>query len=255
MRRIDIEGHKIDIYDSIDDMPIARFHRFNRNLLVDGGIGGTVADVDKHLMRAVEFMKNDDKASVVRELENLRQGVHLVEQGISPKGLAFASLVYAIDGELVTDLTDDNLQLIMQRLGTMTVKELSQLVEEVKKKIDEEIRLYFPSMFDDSQRKEYFTKLKRLLMMKIDESLGLIESESESYRKLSNEIVTFAKPKSFGGDRGVEVSFDKDYETSCILIGSELHLNAKNMTVIEYYHSLEFLRDRNRRMEEAQHKR
>lgn len=134
MRRIELEGHKIDIYDSIEDMPIARFQRFSRNLLVDSGIGGTVADVDRHLMRTIEFLKDNDSKNAIKELENLRQGVHLVEQGISPKGMSFASIVYAIDNEVVTDLTDDSLMNIMQKLGSMTVSELSHMVEEVKKK-------------------------------------------------------------------------------------------------------------------------
>lgn len=252
MRRLELEGHKIDIYDSIDDMPIARFQRFSRNLLVESGIGGTVADVDRHLMRTIEFLKGDDKASAIKELENLRQGVHLVEQGISPKGMAFASLVYAVNGEVVTDLTDDNLVKIIEKLGTMTVGELSRFVEEVKKKIDDEIRLYFPSLFDDSQRKEYYTKLKRLLLLKVSQCQG-IEGDFGPIEALEREIVTFSKPKDFGGNQGVEVTFDKEYESTCIAIGSELHLDAKKMTVIEYYHAIEFLKERAKKAESARH--
>lgn len=252
MRRIELEGHKLDIFDSIDDMPIARFHRFSRNLLVESGIGGTVADVDRHLMRTIEFLKSNDSKSAIKELENLRQGVHLVENGISPKGLAFASIVYAIDGETVTDLTDDNLVKIMERLGSMTVRELSQLIEEVKKKIDEEIRLYFPSLFDDSMRKEYFAKMKRLLLMKIEDMQKNVNSEA--IEALEREIVTFSKPRDFGGDKGVEIAFDKEYESTCITIGSELHLDAKKMTVMEYYHAIEYLKERARKMEETKHR-
>lgn len=254
MRRINLYGHKLDIYDSIDDMPVVRFHKFNRYLLVDSGIGATVSDVDKHLSRTIEFLHQGDNVNAVKELENLRQGIHLVEQGISPKGYAFAVLVKAIDGKDLDDISDDGLKAVMDKLPNMTIKELSSLIEESKKKIDTELRLYFPSLFDDSQTKEYYNKLKRRAMLQLENITEIIEEmekhSDSAIKKISSEIITFSKPKQFGGKQGIEISYDKEFESSCIVIGSELHLDAKGMTVMAYYQALEFLHDRSMKMQQ-----
>ena len=38
MKEVELAGHKVVLYDSIDELPIARFHKYNRYLLVDAGV-------------------------------------------------------------------------------------------------------------------------------------------------------------------------------------------------------------------------
>ena len=57
MRKVRVGRHVLDLYDGIDDMPIGRFHRFNRNLMVDAGIGSDLQAVDSHITKAMAFMK------------------------------------------------------------------------------------------------------------------------------------------------------------------------------------------------------
>lgn len=46
MKKVTLQGHKIEIYDSIDELPIVRFQIYNKYLLLDCGIGSDMESVD-----------------------------------------------------------------------------------------------------------------------------------------------------------------------------------------------------------------
>jgi hypothetical protein len=48
MKEVELAGHKVVLFDSIDELPIARFHKYNRYLLVDAGVGSEISDFDNH---------------------------------------------------------------------------------------------------------------------------------------------------------------------------------------------------------------
>ena len=72
MKEVELNGHKVRLYDSIDDLPIVRFHRYNRMLLVDAGIGAEIGDLDNHLERVVRYIRKGDNENATKELENMR---------------------------------------------------------------------------------------------------------------------------------------------------------------------------------------
>ena len=39
MKNVQIKGMNVELYDSIEDLPIMRFHKYNKMLLVDAGVG------------------------------------------------------------------------------------------------------------------------------------------------------------------------------------------------------------------------
>ena len=42
MRKVTLSGHVVEIYDAIDELPMRRFHRYNKMVLVDAGIGSEI---------------------------------------------------------------------------------------------------------------------------------------------------------------------------------------------------------------------
>ena len=134
MRKVRVGRHVLDLYDGIDDMPIGRFHRFNRNLMVDAGIGSDLQAVDSHITKAMAFMKAGKAESAVKEMENLRQSVILVHEGMSPAFSAFACLVASVDGKSTAGWSESELDALSEELKEMTVKELRSETGEVKKK-------------------------------------------------------------------------------------------------------------------------
>lgn len=248
MKELKLNGHDVRLYDSIDELPIVRFHRYNRMLLVDAGIGSDISDFDNHLERVARYIRKGDNENAAKELDNLRQNVYMIMSESGVHDLSFACLVKSIDGEPCDDLSPDALHKIVEKLGGMTRRELTEEFQSAKKKIDDELSLYFPSLFDDVTTREYYDTLKRLTVATLQQ---LIDGENEERKaeadQLRERLVLFRKPKVFTGHDGLEVKHDKEFETMCLAITKETGREAKHMTVLEYYNAYEYLRENARR--------
>ena len=245
MKEVKLNGHDVRVYDSIDDLPMVRFHRYNRMLLVDAGIGSEIGDFDSHIERVVRYIRKGDNDNAAKELDNLRQNVYMIMQGQSVRDLSFACLVESIDGVRCDDLSPEGLQKVLHMLGGATRKELTEAFQSVKKKIDDELGLYFPSLFDDVTTREYYDILKRLTVAMLARMTDGEDGSKEE--ELRDRLVLFQKPKVFTGHDGLEVRHDKDFETMCLAITKETGRDAKTMTVLEYYNAYEYLREKSRR--------
>lgn len=129
-----IAGHLVEIYDSIDELPILRFHKYNKYMLIDSGVGGDLRDINTHIGRIQEFLKKDPSLAS-KEIENLRQNMFMISQEMSPKYLAFSTLVKSIDGVKIYDLSDKNLKEICEKLSTEKVSTFEKIIENLKKKL------------------------------------------------------------------------------------------------------------------------
>ena len=134
MKKVKLNGHKVVIYDSIDELPMARFHKYSKMLLVDAGVGSDINDFDAHIERVTRYIRNGDNESGAKELENLRQCVYLILSEQSVRDLSLACLVAEIDGKKRDDLSDDGLKEVVRLLGGTPRKDFNELLDEVKKK-------------------------------------------------------------------------------------------------------------------------
>ena len=53
MKTVKIGEYTVEIYDAIDELPMLRFHKYNKMLLVDAGIGSDLQDFDTHIEKAM----------------------------------------------------------------------------------------------------------------------------------------------------------------------------------------------------------
>ena len=134
MKEVELNKHKVRVYDSIDELPIVRFHAYNRMLLVDAGIGSDISDFDSHIERVVAYIRKGENDNASKELNNLRQNVYMIMQGQSVRDLSFACLVKSIDGVPCDDLSPEGLEKVLKQLGGSTRKELDEVFHSVKKK-------------------------------------------------------------------------------------------------------------------------
>ena len=129
-----IGKHDVEMYDAIDELPIVRFHKYQKLLLIDAGVGGDIEAFDRRTERARRFLLAGDIEKAKAEFENLRQCVFLIQSEISPKHRAFAVLVTKIDGEACGGLTDGDIDGVLARLNDAPEGEITARLEAVKKK-------------------------------------------------------------------------------------------------------------------------
>jgi len=249
-----IGKHTVEYYDTIEELPVARFHKYQKLLLIDAGIGADIAAFDNRIERARRFIADGKADKAQQELENLRQCVFLVQSGISPKDRAFAALVTKIDGNDCTDISDAALEKLTELFADIPHKELTAHLDAVKKKIDGELMLYFPGLFNDSDVKEYYDIVRRRTLEILN---GIVAGNpdpagTELVEKLTTALMTYTKPKTFSGSDGVEIQFDRQFENLCLALSEQLHVEPKKYTVLEFYNAFEFLKEKAKQAERAQ---
>ena len=255
MKDVELNGKKVRLYDSIEELPMVRFHKYNRMLLVDAGIGSDISDLDAHLERVVRYIRKGDNENAAKEMENMRQNVYIILQGQNLRHLSFACLVYSIDGQMCNDLSEEGLRQVLERLSGAKKKDITEAYDSVKKKIDDELALYFPALFDDVRTREYYDVMKRLTITMLE---NITDGDTEQRRRQADELVDrlvlFVKPKVFTGHDGVEVRHDKEFESMCLAITKETGRDAKQMSVLEYYNAYEYLTKLSREAHKRQNK-
>lgn len=251
MRDIKIGNKKIKIYDSIEELPMKRFHKYNKMLLVDSGLGSDLSDFDRHISRVAAFLKEGKTELAITEIENMRQNIYNIQAGIDPKMFAFACLVAEINGEGITDISDDALRALAEELGNITKKDLTDTMESVKKKIDEELVTYFPKIFESSELKEAWDKVKARTVLVL-ESIIKRESRTAQIERIDRELLTYTKPKKFSGKDNAEVGYDKQFERLSLSIRQNLNADTDKMTVLQFYSACEYIADMIKAREKTQ---
>lgn len=257
MVTVKIGKHTVEMYDAIDELPIVRFHKYQKLLLIDAGIGSDIAAFDQRLEKTRRYLMDGKPDQAQKELENLRQMVYLIQNGINPQHRAFAVLVSKLDGQDCNDLSDDALTKVLELLKDAPVNELTAQLEAVKKKIDGELSLYFPGMFADSQVKEYYDLLRKrtlTILQNIIDGLDVPDGTPE-IEKLNTALITYSNPKIFSGPESVEIQFDRQFENLCLVLSEQLHVRPKGYTVLEFYNAFAFVQQRAKEAEKARKRR
>jgi len=249
-----IGKHTVEYFDAIDELPIVRFHKYQKLLLVDAGVGSDIQAFDQRLEKTRRFLMLGQTDNAQKELENIRQCVYLIQSGINPQHRAFAALVAKIDGKKCNDLSDDALAKVTELLSDAPLNELAAPLDAAKKKIDGELMLYFPALFNDSEVKEYFDLLKKRTMEILN---GIVQGIAEPLstkvvEKLTTLLITYSHPKMFTGSESAEIQFDRQFENLCLVLSEQLHVKPKEYTVLEFYNAFDFVKERNKQAERAQ---
>ncbi len=253
METIKIGAHVVKIYNSIEDMPILRYHKFTKCLLVDAGIGADITAIDRHLYKARTYVAAQKNNLAQAELDNLRQCIMLIANNITPKLTAFAALVAEIDGKPQDDTTDEGLRRVSEMLNAATVGEVDEAVDSQKKKIDAELRVYFADLFDDEADKEFFDVLKARTL-EVLKGIADGNPDEGKIEQLTRELMQHIKPKVFHGKDNAEVRYDKNFERLCITLSEYTNANVKALTVSEFYSLYEYAKEKLKQMQKKSKK-
>lgn len=238
MKNLTVNKKTVRVYDSIDEMPIINFQKYNKYLLIDSGIGSDVDDIDAHIARIAKFIKSNNAKKALQELQNMRQNMYMVNSEISPKYLAFAALIHSIDGEEVNDLSDDGLKNVLAKLKEIKHSKIIDFLVWLKKKVTTELEMYFPGDFVNPKEKDAYDKLKQRTLFVLDSMINGTDN-SEQIETIDIVMLNMHSPKSYIGSESVEIKYDKQFESTCLLIAQKTSMDAKKMTVLQFYNAVD----------------
>ena len=253
MVTVKVGKHRVEMYDTIDELPIVRFHKYQKMLLIDAGVGADIAAFDRRIEKVAKHLSLGEADKAGAELQNLRQAVYMIQSGICPKHRAFAALVTRVDGERFDDVSDTSIDRVLALLGDAPNKEINDRLDAVKKKIDAELQLYFPRIFSDAAVKEYYDLLKARTLAVLN---GIIAGEYDpealpEVRRLTDRLITYSRPRCFTGSDSVEIQFDLQFENLCLVLSEQLHVRPKEYTVLEFYNAFDFVQEKARELKRA----
>jgi hypothetical protein len=126
---------ELELFGSIKELPIVRHKLMQQYLLQDGGIGSDINAIDERISKLVNFLEHGRPDEAKEELTNLRYALFSGISGLDFKCRAFACFVNKINGEQCSDLSSDGITRTVEILSTITVGDLEQHWETVKKKL------------------------------------------------------------------------------------------------------------------------
>lgn len=252
MRTENINGHKIEFYDSIEQLPIVRFHAYSKYMLVAAGIGDNITDIDSHMAQIIEYVKHDTNKAI-KEIMNLRQALYVVatKQDIRHKG--FLNLVYSVDRKVWEDFSESGLDALYKLINGATEAEVRKMEAEIIHAIDDGLATYFPKMFDSSEDKNMAEIMRKITLLKLDEIING-DSRGDEINALEKELVNYKMPKNFEGENKEDVEFDKRFEDMCLVISREFNSNAKKFTTMEFYSAYENLQKQSEELKKIRRK-
>lgn len=238
MKIIDTGKHVIKLYDSVDELPISAYQRYNKFLLIDAGIGSSIDDFDAHIVKLAKLIGNNEREKAVQELQNMRQNLFMINANISPKYLAFAALVYSIDGKKIEAVSDDDYSELLAKIQEIPHSLLTKTLDWLKKKITDELEAYFPGQAITAQEKDYYAQLKQRILLQLDFLANGIDHDDE-IQELDAKMFAKYRPSNFDGPKSIEVEYNKQFESTCLIIAQQTNLAPKTLTVLQFYSALE----------------
>lgn len=250
-----IGKHTVEMYGAVDELPVVRFHKYQKLLLIDAGIGGDVSALDQRLEKTRRYLMAGKTKDAQQELANLRQCVFLIQSELLPRHRAFAALVKRVDKEEIPDASDASIDRVLELLADVPSGEIDGQLVSVKKKIEGELTLYFPTLFESPETKEYFDLMKRRTAAVLSLlAAGINPNGNGDVEELTTRMATLAPARVFDGPEGEEVKADRNFEDVCLVLSEQLHINPKTCTVFEYYSAYDFVQRRQKEAEKAQNK-
>ena len=125
--------HEIELYDSIQNIPILRFQKLNKYTMIDLEIGNDFNDYNKRLNKTLAFLAKNMVAEAIQELKNQQQTVFNAFNEQSPKGKSFAVLIHRIDKVHYTKFAPDDLDRILIHLNDIGF-DINTSIELLRKK-------------------------------------------------------------------------------------------------------------------------
>lgn len=244
-------GLTVELYDSIRELPADRFQDYNRNVMLDAGIGSDLLAFEARLS-TISRLADRDPEGVKKEVDNLRATVRFIVEGTSPEMASFVPLIRKIDGRRLTDddMTEEGVKRTLDELARkkLPVGRIKAFLDLVKKKFAVEFELVFPKMSEDPDVKEFYAKLKQRTSLVLQSVRGAAADFEKQLKEIDDFLISKIDPRVHGGHDGVEVQSVKKFEGTCVLLQQyNVSSNPRRMSTLGFYQALEIIKEQVRK--------
>lgn len=127
-----INNTEYKFYASVKEMPIRLHNMVARYLLQDMGIGSDMPAIDERFASMDSYLSAGKIEEALQERENQRFAFYTMIQGVSFQSLAFGCHIFSINGERITDYSEENLQDITNGLD-ISMEDVEEILADLKK--------------------------------------------------------------------------------------------------------------------------
>ncbi len=117
MKEEKIGKHTVMLYESIDELPIKNYIKFNKYYLIDANIGSDIGDFDRQLGTLRELVETNSTEKAVQLIHNIKQLFWFVSNETNVRHMSWACFVHSIDGEKITDYSPGGIKRILDALN------------------------------------------------------------------------------------------------------------------------------------------
>ena len=160
--------------------------------------------------------------------------------------------MYSVDGKVWEDFSDSGVHKLYEMVMNASELAMARAERGIRERLDEELRDYFPEVFE-SENKNLLDYARKRALLQVDEVLNDTDNSAE-IAKLGELLSIGYKPMVFDGKESVELQFDKQFEQMCLALSKEFGGKAKEYSVMEYYSAYERLEKINKELERIKKK-
>jgi hypothetical protein len=134
-----LKSNTISFYSSIHELPIELFTLFNSYVIQAIGIGTNIKDINTRFVNLDSFLSAGKITEAVQERTNMHMGIFYGLERINIDHISFACLVHSINGQEITDYSEEGLRRTIKKLSTMGLTNglVREYLDEVKKNLIE----------------------------------------------------------------------------------------------------------------------
>lgn len=245
------KNHEIEIYDSIQNLPVLRFQKFNKYQMIASEIGNDFADYDKRTEKALAFLHKNMVQEAIQELNNRRQTVFNAYNEFTPIGKSFAVLIKRIDKTVYETYAPDDLDAIIKHLNDIGFDYETSMnkLREVKKKIETELVVYYPQFFPKNSRKEHTALRVKRVNALLDKIIFQDETCKPKIYEIEKEILEIDKPNIWNvwQDNNMERILEVDFQKFGIAVTELSGQSLTDITTFTFYATVEHLKEKHQK--------
>lgn len=238
--------HEIELFDSIHNLPILRFQRFNKYQMQSCEIGNTFADYDQRTQKVMQFIQKGMNDEALMEMENCRQTIFNAFNEFTPSGKSFAILVKRIDNVEYNTFSPDDLDRCLEHLDKIGLgnREAIEKLQEVKKKINTELSVYYPDFFPKNGNLEQ-TALRIKRINTILSSIINDKDDDKDIYIIEKEILETDKPNIWNVHKkgNMERVLEVDFQKFAISVIRKTNQSLDNLSTFSFYATVELLKE------------